>query len=40
MIGQTGLQFYGKTVASLSHEMKNTLAIIRASNLMVFGKER
>jgi signal transduction histidine kinase len=28
MIGQTGLQFYGKTVASLSHEMKNALAII------------
>ncbi len=28
MIGETGLQFYGKTAASLSHEMKNALAII------------
>ena len=28
MIGETGLQFYGKTVASLSHEIKNALAII------------
>jgi len=28
VIGETGLQFYGKTVASLSHEIKNALAII------------
>ncbi len=28
MIGEMGLQFYGKTAASLSHEMKNALAII------------
>jgi hypothetical protein len=28
IIGQTGLQFYGKTAASLSHEMKNALAIM------------
>jgi len=40
MIGETGLQFYGKTVTSLSHEMKNTLAVIRASNPMVSRKER
>ena len=40
MIGETGLQFYGKTAASLSHEMKNALAVIRASNPMVSRKER
>jgi len=28
IIGETGLQFYGKTAASLSHEIKNALAII------------
>ncbi len=28
VIGETGLQFYGKTAASLSHEIKNALAII------------
>ncbi|MBW1945338.1 MAG: sensor histidine kinase [Deltaproteobacteria bacterium] len=28
IIGETGLQFYGKTSASLSHEIKNVLAII------------
>ncbi|MDY6951271.1 MAG: histidine kinase [Thermodesulfobacteriota bacterium] len=28
IIGQTGLQFYGKTAASLSHEIKNALAIM------------
>jgi len=28
IIGETGLQFYGKTVASLTHEIKNALAII------------
>jgi signal transduction histidine kinase len=28
MIGEAGLQFYGKTAASLSHEMKNALAVI------------
>ena len=40
MIGETGLQSYGKTVASLSHKMKNALAVIRASNLVVSRKER
>jgi len=28
IIGETGLQFYGKTAASLSHEIKNALAIM------------
>jgi len=28
IIGETGLRFYGKTAASLSHEIKNALAII------------
>jgi len=28
IIGQTGLQFYGKTAASLSHEIKNALAVM------------
>jgi len=28
IIGEIGLQFYGKTAASLSHEMKNALAIM------------
>lgn len=28
MIGETGLQFYGKMTASMSHEIKNVLAII------------
>ena len=27
-IGETGLQFYGKITASVSHEIKNVLAII------------
>jgi signal transduction histidine kinase len=28
VIGETGLQFYGKIVASLTHEIKNALAVI------------
>jgi len=28
IVGETGLQFYGKICASLSHEIKNALAII------------
>lgn len=29
LIGQTGLQYFGRTTASISHELKNALAIIK-----------
>jgi C4-dicarboxylate-specific signal transduction histidine kinase len=29
MIGWTGLQYFGRTIASMSHELKNALAIIK-----------